>query len=405
MDVKLSRGKMILFLAALFLTNVAVMSDMVIIPAIGNIYAVFGDSINLVNYIVSGPSLMFVFSSLLCGKLMQYFSKKTLLIFSYGLFTVASIMGVFIESALYMAVMRTLVGMSMGIVNVAAVSMIPEVFDDEKKRSSLMGIYNSAMAGVGAILGLVAGYFAAVSWQMVFKVYWISVPILLMIILFIPMTAPEGINKNEDKTSVKKESLLSISFVALSLGMAIISMVYMVVYFQISVYVAENGIGNESVAGILSSLGTIGSAVACFVFGLTYTKLKRATIIPSYFMIGLCFALLYFQPSYIIGIIACTLMGAAYGNAFSYYLMRTTVIVPPSQVSKALGVMTAANGIGMFASTYFATMLQQVFSAPSLTSIMPTLISICIVGFTISVVLTIRDKKYPTEYSLEKNIA
>lgn len=405
MEVKLSKGKMILFLAALFLTNVAVMSDMVIIPAIGNIYGVFSDSINLVNYIVSGPSLMFVFSSLLCGKLLQYFSKKTLLIFSYSIFTVASIMGVFIENAVYMAVMRTFVGMSMGIVNVAAVSMIPEVFSDEKKRSTLMGIYNSSMAGVGAVLGVVAGYFAAVSWQMVFKVYWISLPILVMIILFIPMTPPESKIQNETGTDVSKEPIPLLSFGSLSLGMALYTMVYFVVQFQISIYVAENVIGNESVAGILSSLGTVGSAVACFVFGLTYTKLKRATIIPSYLMTVMGFALLYFQQTFFVGVVACTLMGAAYGNGFSYYMMRTTVIVPPSKVSKSLGIMTAANGLGMFSSTYFVTTLQQIFKIPNLTGIMPILIAICIVAFAMSVILTIRDRNYPTEYRINKDAA
>lgn len=402
---KLGKGKMILFLIALFLTNVAVMSDMVIIPAIANMYEVFGDSINMVNFIISGPALIVVFSSLLCGKLMQYFSKKTLLIFSYGLFAVASILGVFIESALYMAVMRGLVGFAVGIVNVSAVSLIPEIFLDEKKRSTILGMYNSAMAAVGAVIGLIAGYFAVVSWQFVFRVYWISVPVLVLIILFIPKTPPEAMAVNEDGSVTQKESLPLLSFGALTIGMILFNIIYMVIYFQISVYVLENAIGNESVAGILSSLGTVGSAVACLAFGLTYTKFKRATIIPSYLAWALCFSLLYFKPTFAVAIVACTLMGAAYGNGFSYYFMRTTVIVPPSRISVAMGIITAANGIGMFLSSYFATTLQQWMGVETLTATMPVLIALSGIGTCLSVFLTLRDKKYPTEYSLLKEAA
>ncbi|QSX07654.1 MFS transporter [Alkalibacter rhizosphaerae] len=405
MEAKLGKGKMVLFLIALFLTNVAVMSDMVIIPAIANMYGVFGDSINLVNFIISGPALIVVFSSLLCGKLMQYFSKKTLLIFSYALFAAASILGVAIENALYMAVMRGIVGFAMGIVNVSAVALIPEIFLDEKKRSTILGMYNSAMAAVGAVIGLIAGYFAVAAWQFVFRVYWISVPILAMIILFVPKTPPESVVFNEDGSVTKKEALPLLSFGALVVGFILFNMIYMVIYFQISVYVLENAIGNESVAGILSSLGTVGSAVACLAFGLTYTKFKRATIIPSYLAWVLCFSLLYLKPTFAVAVFACTLMGAAYGNGFSYYFMRTTVIVPPSRISLAMGIVTAANGVGMFLSPYFATTLQQWMGVQSLTAIMPVLIILCAAGSVLSIVLTLRDKKYPTEYSLLKEAA
>lgn len=398
MESKMSKGKMVLFLAALFLTNVAVMADMVIVPTAASLYTIFGDQVNLVNFIISGPALILIVSSLICGKLMQYLSKKTLLIAGFGLFTVASIFGGLVESAMYLAVMRALVGFSMGIINVAAIALLAETYADEEKRSRMMGLFNAAMAGIGAILGFVAGFFAAESWQSVFKVYWIAVPILVMIVLFIPKTPPEKENLEAGEKTEKLESIPKLPFIAMNLAFLFFNAIYMVVYYQIAVYVLENAIGNESVAGLMASLGTLGSLCACSLFGFTYGKLKRGAVIPSYAVLGICYAILMMQPSIVIVGITCTFMGAAYGNGFSYYYMRGTVIVPPGKISTSMGVVTAVNGLGMFISTYMSTMLQNMMSVTTVTGIMPALVGVCIVATVLSIGCTIRNKKYPSEY-------
>ena len=70
---------MLFFLIALFLSNLAIMADLVIVPITGYLYGNY-DNVNAVNFYVTGPALVCVFASLITGKLMQYFSKKTLLV-------------------------------------------------------------------------------------------------------------------------------------------------------------------------------------------------------------------------------------------------------------------------------------------------------------------------------------
>lgn len=210
MENKMSGGKMVLFLLTLFLTNIAIMADMVLVPAFGGIYETFGESINLVNFIVSGPALICIVASLISGKMMQYINKKSLMIIGFALFTIGSIFGAAIEMPYYMAFMRILVGIGWGFVNVTAIAFIADIFPDEKKRSTMMGAFNAAQAAVGALIGLIAGFIATASWQSVFKVYWISIPILAMIILFMPQKSME--EKNCKKKKILRKNLYPFLF-------------------------------------------------------------------------------------------------------------------------------------------------------------------------------------------------
>ena len=153
MDKEMTRGRALLFLISLFLTNVAVMADMVIIPAGNGLYETFQNDA-AVNFILSGPSFIMLFSAMLCGKLMQYLSKKKILIGAMILFAVSAILGGAVANVYYVLVMRILVGISMGFVNAAAMALIAEVYVDEDKRGTIMGIFNATMAGTGAVISL-----------------------------------------------------------------------------------------------------------------------------------------------------------------------------------------------------------------------------------------------------------
>jgi MFS family permease len=404
MGIKISKSRMVLYLIALFLTNVAVMADFVVIPAASDLFNAFGDQVNVVNFILSGPALICIISSLLTGKLLQFINKRTMLIIGYALFSVASIFGVVIINVYYIAVMRAFVGFAYGIVNVSAVSLIAETYIDEKKRSTMMGVYNAAMAAIGAFLGMAAGLFAAKAWQDVFQVYWVSVPILIIIILFVPSVKASKCSESSVESVSKKEKINLKTFVALNLGLLFFEAIFMVINFLVAVYVAENNIGDASVAGLLASLSTIGSACACLAFGFTYRKLGRGAVIPSFIILAIGYMILFVAPSLITAIIFCTLMGAAFGNGFSYYYMRGTVIVPPSKVSISMAIITSVNGIAMFISTYIATFIESVLNSPTLTGVMPVFAGLSAIGAVLAIALTIRNKNHPSEYQAETTI-
>ncbi|RHO61113.1 MFS transporter [Eubacterium sp. AM05-23] len=390
--MKISRARTIIFMLALILSTVACMADMVLVPSVASFYDVFSNHLTLVNYIVSGPALVMVLTSLLSAKLMHIFDKKTLIVTSFLVFAISSIGGILIENIFYIALMRTFVGASMGIIGACSMALLSEIFEDEKTRSFMMGIYNAGMAIVGALLGIVAGLFATFAWQSVFKVYWISVPILIILILALPKTQAEK-EQTEDRQNSPHQRLFNSRFTLLCISFIILNMVYCIVYFQISLYVAETGIGNESITGILSSLGTVGSALAGIAFGLIYNKLKHNSMILSFVLIASCYAVLYFAPALLPALVTCAIIGGAYGIGLNCAMMEATLFVNSSQISTGISVISAVTGIGTFASTYLASLLQGILHTSSLRNIMPILIAICCVLIVVEILFKIKTQK------------
>ena len=394
---KMRKGHMILCLIALFLSNVAIMADMVIIPIADNLFKTYGNP-TVINFILSGAAFLSVFTAMACAKLLYKFSKKTILIVSMILFAVGSIFGAAVDNIYYMLIMRILVGVAMGFVNATAMALIAELFDDEGARGKAMGFFNASMAGIGAVISVVAGIFAVNGWREVFKVYWISVPILILMILFIPMTPPDKEEVQENGGTVTPKKPYLSHQIGLLLSCFAYNLIYGVIFYQGAVLVFERGLGNESSAAILSSLGTVGSCVLCILFGFIYAKLKRATIVLGYVGICLSYLMLYLAPNAAVAGVACTLCGAAYGYGFSYFFMRCTVIVPGVKISGSVSLTTAIGQLGMFLSTYVCTILQGVLNTTGIAALLPYAIGAAGVGAVLSIILTIRDRKFPSEY-------
>lgn len=402
MNKEMTKGRALLFLISLFLINVAVMADMVIIPAGNGLYETFQNDA-AVNFILSGPSFIMLFSAMLCGKLMQYLSKKKILVGAMVLFAISAILGGAVENVYYVLAMRVLVGISMGFVNAAAMALIAEVYVDEDKRGTIMGIFNATMAGTGAVISLIAGVFAVRSWNEVFKVYWIAVPVIVMMLFFIPMTPPEGDQQAGEEEGSHTGSPYLMRQVMLMVSCFAYNLVYAVIYYQVSVLVAEQGYGNESIAALLSTLGTVGSCILCILFGTLYSKLKRATIIFGYAGLCISYLMLFLASSPVMAGIACTLCGASYGYGFSYFFLRCTVVVPKEKVSSSISMTTAIGGFGMFLSTYACTMLQKILGTTGIVSLLPVAIAVSGIGAVLSVICTIMDKKNPSDLSMQEN--
>jgi hypothetical protein len=93
--------------------------------------------------------------------------------------------------------------------------------------------------------------------------------------------------------------------------------------------------------------------------------------------------LLFFGKILLIVAISCTLTGAMFGLGLSYYMMRCTVIAPPSQIPMAISVTTMSAGIGSFLSTYISLLLQRLLET-SITGIIPALAIILAAGAVLS---------------------
>jgi MFS family permease len=388
--------KNVLIVVTLSLSAMAFMNDMVIIPVAENLFRDFsGVNMAVLNYILSGPALIGAFSSLLCGKLMSYIGKKKLLVVSFIIFMIGSIGGDIVHNAYYMVVMRTLVGIAFGAQGVLAVAIISDIFVDEKARSSVLGIYNAMMMGIGALLGWVSGIVAAIEWTLVFRIYLASIPVLLMILIFIPENKPVKAGGEAGLTGVA-EKMPWLKLFLMFGAMSVYNTIYCIVYYQISMVISDKSIGDVAFVGVLSALGTIGSCFSMSFFGLYYGKFKRVTPFIGFIGMALGFFMLFIAQNPLIAAISCALMGTMHGLAMTYYLMHCTVIVSPSQIPISLSLSTFCMSVSTFLSTYVSLFLQW-FLKVSIAGIIPSLCVVLALGAALSIILTLRVRKVSSE--------
>jgi MFS family permease len=382
----------ILGIAALFMINFAYMSDFVIIPAADAIYEEFsGTNISLLDFILTGPQLIGMFSALLLGVLMRRYSKKSLIVLFFTLFTVASCLGAVIKNPVYMAIMRALAGFSYGGLAPAGIALILEVYqEDEKRASNLVSAFNGTTALFGVVLSIFAGLLCSFAWDYVFYIFWAGVPILLLMIVFLPKTSPP-------KVPAAGHPIRRIGFMSPILpllGSAIaLGTIFNILSYQCSFYVMQNDLGGPAFVGILASVLLISTGVGCFIFPPVYARLKRGTSAVFYFVTALGFLMSCFPRGQAWGIVSFAIPGFTYGLAMSYFYLRGSVIVPPEDVSMVTGIIASALGLSAFLSAFFNTLVTTVFRFENLVSVFPLYAAILTAGGIMAIFLTIRKKQ------------
>ena len=377
-------------LAALFLVNFAYMADYVIVPAINSIYEEFSEAPSwILNFVTTGTQLTAFISALFAGTYMKHFSKKSIIIFFFGLFTVAASLGCAIENIYYIALMRAIAGFAMGALPPVALALINEVYhDDTKKCDWLVGSFNAAMALIGAVMSLVAGFLCAIHWQWVYYEYLAAIPMLLLMVFYIPKTPPE----KEEKTSAVREQVPfpMLPLIRLLISLTVFGILYITISYQCSIYIAETGMGGSGTAGTVASVMIIGSTLGGLIFAPLYQRIKRKTIALLYLLLaagylGICFVF----GSVWFGF-CCMLFGFAYGTALPFYYQYITVVVPPERISGSLGFVTAAIGLGSFASVYVTGWFMNIMGLTEQIQAAPYFAAISLV---LAVISLIRDKK------------
>ncbi|MBU4440624.1 MAG: MFS transporter [Acetobacterium sp.] len=400
MSVEMSKTKRILATIAIMATAIAVMADLAINPIIGVLYKTYPESMGYVNYFVSGPMLVIVFASLLTAALLKKMDKKIVMIAGGVIFAVGAILGVFVDDWMYMCVMRTLVGLGAGIVNVVAVALIADLYTDSKTRAKITGYYNAALSLVGVIFSYFAGMLSSGQpWQSVFMLYWTAVPMVILLILFIPSIKPSKETAEERaKAATGVKEPLGWRFWWMSFGFFLLNIVLGgTVLYYLSPYIFENNLGGTELAGISASVKSIVGFLICLGFGFIYGKLKRYTVTTCYAIAAVSLFILVLYPSVSVLLIVGTIGACTYKIAFSNAYAHGFNIVPKSRYDDSVSVITAVYGIGSFISTYYATWLLGVMNTESFTKTW-TVSAIILVAMVIAdiVVASIEKKQFPT---------
>lgn len=357
--VELSGTKRLLFTIALFSLSLCVMGEMGVMPITYNIYGEFGDGF-LGNYIVSAAALWMAFGAMLSTKLMETMTKKKILLIGAIAFAVGSIFCATIPNGIYIAVMRSIMGLGEGIINTVAMAYIAQMYVDESKRAAMTGYFNAAGTVLGAILSYAAGALSIPEWTHAFYVYFPMVIVVAATLLFIPELGMEEAQDWGEATGEGKKEPMGMLYVTFVLDYVIFVAMYALIAYFISVFIAETGIGDGAFAGLALSVSTIAGFFTAAAFGPIYGALRKNTATVAIAGCSLSLLLLYLMPSKAVALVACGLVGLVYGAYFSYSYAYVGEIVPMSRINDAMGYTTAIYSLAFFATPFVVSALMGV---------------------------------------------
>lgn len=370
LSIALSKPRQVLMLLAVFLTNIATMGEYIIYPVTNTFYSAFPDSVGAVNFIISGPQLMLVIFCILTPFLIKCIGSKKALTLGCILFTIGGVFGVSVMNVAYIIVFRLITSIGMAIINVTATVVLTEIFIDEKKRGMFLGFYSTAMSAIGVILSNVSGILAAIEWTHAYWCYASGILVTVLVILFVPQvnSVEREAEIAVEERSAKKESLgfhFWFFFIAL---IVYYGMSGSISYFN-SIYIAENSLGTEALAGLAASLGTLFGALCGLVYGMIFNKAKTLTGTIAFSTTALALILMAFVPTKSALLAANILMGGGMTIGFTYALSYLPAVAPKSKMSFALSMVQVASGVGMFLITYFMTFLKTLFHTELITPV------------------------------------
>lgn len=363
----LSPRRKLLVFTFVALTTFYSMGDFVITPISYLFYELFNNEM-AVNYLLTGPYIVAAIMFLVVGRIADKANKKLLLCLGVALYGIGSIFGVAVEDVYYMSVMHSLsAGIGYPLIQTAGLTILAEMYTDEKEHGKYVGFYNAAMSIFGAMESAIAGVVALTGWQNVYLIYLFGILVLLGCVFCIPSVKVVASSSAASSEVVKVEVKgWYKAIVPLCIMVFIAGICYMSVVYMGSVYVADTGIGNESYAGLVSSLGTIGACITSALFVVIFTKLRDYVPVVSFACMGVLFLILVFVPVRPVVTVTWLCTGLAWGVFQSYFYARVSDLVPDGYQGQAIGLVSFMYMVGCFLTTYVSVGLEHLLGVATI---------------------------------------
>ncbi len=364
------------------------MSYLAISPVIADISAQFPDvDISLVQMIITIPSLMAIFMTLIAGKLASRFYKRTLILTAMALIILGAFLSLFLNGSVYALLFCTAVmGIGVGTLVTVTADIICDYYEGSE-RNFMMGLQSAFIGGGAMVFTLLGGWLSQFGWKKVYYSFLLLIPCFIFCLLWLPKGKLE--KKMEKKEKRRLPGYVWFMSVAVFFFMA-----FQNTYnTNVSLYLSETQLGNATMAGVATSVNSLAGVIVGCLLGKIMSKLKKYTLSLSYLCVVLGLIVTYIGGSVIVIVIG----GFLVGMGFAIYPPATTCLVseavPDAQRSMALGISFSLNNIGGAMSPVIVNTLSGWF-APTVQ--IKFLISAIVLGI-VMIIVTLKFKMEKTK--------
>jgi MFS family permease len=284
------------------------------------------------------PYALLMVGSLMVGRLVTIWSKKTIARTGLLIIGICGIMPFFYENYNLLFISRVLIGFGFGITSPMNTALIAEFFEPEE-RAGYMGLHVVGM-GVGAIAGnFLGGMMTMFRYSYFYLVYFVAIISALAIQVLLPkMTRTKAAQTRNMKLN-KTVYLIS----AVSFAHTLFIMAYST---NVAIYIMEKISQNAAMAGFAMVVNAVFALLVGAAFGKISKMLKQYTLPLSIFMAAVGYAVILLLSGMAGVFIASACCGASLSCFMAHCSYLVSVSVESEAVAKASGIFAVIGGIG-----------------------------------------------------------
>lgn len=347
------------------------MSGSVAGSAIAAISADFPNTpISTVQLLSTLPGLGSLIITLIAGQMAMRISKKNLVLLGVALVTIGGLIpAVWNSSMVGLLTCSVILGMGVGFISTINPMLLSQYFDGEE-RSSMMGI-NTGMTSLGSMILMgIGGVLGGQNWRNLYWIFAVGILVFLLVLFCLPKDEPEkemvtsdGKKEKVSTIAVLKElkaPVYIIIFIAFLLGIA-----YTAYAANLSIVVAERGVGGTAMTGIINAVGTFGGVFAGF--GLKYIRkvTKPNTLAFGFICLLITLLLTYFFANPFVLMIAAVFAAMAMVMVMATCPFLLSMVSKPSQIPVVMSVYAFVNALSSAIAPKLISWLQVPAGVPS----------------------------------------
>lgn len=316
-----------------------------------------GASQTMIQNLISVSCIVIIPTTIVVGKLMEYVSKKSIVLVGIVLFLVGGTAPAFMTSFDAILIMRAVLGIGVGICQVISTALVVEQFRGPEQNKVQGTLQASQMFGI-AIMVFLGGALADFHWNDAFFVHLLGVVSLILVAIFVPHTKPRRVKSVGTQAKMK--------FTGVTWGW-IIFMFFLFITFQIynvslSFLIAGKKLGTAADAGLSVAFFALGG----FVMGLFYEKLANATRNCATAVGCVClvisFVLVATAHSMLLCYIGSVFFGVAIASTLPGVFINTGMSVEAGAMGMAISAVTCSQNFAQFVCPFLVNPLSEALS-------------------------------------------
>lgn len=329
-----------------YMCAILMMGVIAVSSNLSNIMAAFPE-VNpntIVSSMISASSFAIIIMSVVTGKLMDYISKKTLMIIGILLWLFGGVIPYFLTNLTSMTIARVVFGIGCGMVQSLCPAILAENIEDPAERGKATGTMTSFQMMGCIFFSIVAGQLAKLGWKVPFFVHLMAIVSLVFCISCIPNAKPVAVkNENAVKGSFKPTGMMWVWVFAFLIFM----MAGQMYSNSCSAMITESGMGGAAEAGYSLALFAAGGVVCGFIFGALQKALKRFTLTFGCFVLALSYVIMVFAGSLPIAFLGAFVCGVAFSICMPCIITGAANSVDVESSGMAVSLATCSQNIGM----------------------------------------------------------